>query len=118
RRAHRARGASGTRGSSAMRNRFLALWTVAVLSTGAAFVAYLALRFEGVRIGYQLDQANKEHKRLSELLRMLTLETQTLREHARVQAIAERSLGRQIPDGHRVVAVGGARGRVPAGRAR
>ena len=28
-----------------MKGRFLAMWTVAVLSTGAAFVAYLALRF-------------------------------------------------------------------------
>ena len=43
-----------------MKSRFLALWTVAVLATGAAFVAYLALRFESVRIGYQLDRANRE----------------------------------------------------------
>src|SRR5688500_2605159 len=102
-----------------MKTRFLALWTVAVLATGAAFIAYLALRFESVRIGYQLDQANKEHKRLTEHARMLTLEAQTLREHARVQAIAERTLGMQAPDRTRVVAVG-VRGRAgaPAGRAR
>jgi cell division protein FtsL len=50
---------------------------------------------------------------------MLTLEAQTLREHARVQAIAERSLGMQAPDRTRVVAVGlSARAGVPAGRAR
>ena len=102
-----------------MNRSFLALWTVAVLSTGAAFVTYLALRFESVRIGYQLDQANKEHRRLSELTRMLTLEAQTLREHARVQAIAERSLGMQAPDRTRVVAVGkAARVRVDSGRTR
>jgi cell division protein FtsL len=102
-----------------MRKRFLALWTVAVLSTGAAFVAYLALRFESVRIGYQLDVANKDHRRLSEHARMLTLEAQTLREHARVQAIAERALGMQAPDRTRVVAVGlSARAGAPAGRAR
>ena len=102
-----------------MKNRFLALWTVAVLSTSAAFVAYLALRFESVRIGYQLDRANREHKRLSELARMLTLEAQTLREHARVQAIAERSLGMQTPDPTRVVAVGkAARARADSGRTR
>jgi cell division protein FtsL len=89
-----------------MKNRFLALWTVAVLSTGAAFVAYLALRFESVRIGYQLDQSTKDFKRLSEMARMLALEAQTLREHARVQAIAERALGMQAPDQSRVVAVG------------
>lgn len=102
-----------------MKKRFLALWTVAVLSTGAAFVAYLALRFESVRIGYQLDVANKENRRLSEHARMLTLEAQTLREHARVQAIAERALGMQAPDRTRVVAVGlGSRAVAPAGRAR
>jgi cell division protein FtsL len=102
-----------------VKNRFLALWTVAVLSTGAAFVAYLALRFESVRIGYELDQANREYKRLSELSRMLTLEAQTLREHARVQAIAERALGMQTPDRTRVVALGkAARVRVDSGRAR
>lgn len=102
-----------------MKNRFLALWTVAVLSTGAAFVAYLALRFESVRIGYQLDQANKDFRRLSEVARMLTLEAQTLREHARVQAIAERALGMQAPDRTRVVALGrAARVRVDAGRTR
>jgi cell division protein FtsL len=102
-----------------MKKRFLALWSVAVLSTGAAFVAYLALRFESVRIGYQLDLANREHKQLSEHARMLTLEAQTLREHARVAAIAERTLGMQAPDRTRVVAVGlSARGAAPAGRAR
>lgn len=102
-----------------MKGRFLAMWTVAVLSTGAAFVAYLALRFESVRIGYALDHATKEHKRLSEMARMLTLEAQTLREHARVQAIAERALGMQAPDRTRVVALGkAARVRVDSGRTR
>lgn len=102
-----------------MKDRLLALWTVAVFSTGAAFIAYLALRFESVRIGYQLDQASKDHKRLAELSRMLTLETQTLRGHARVQVIAERTLGMTAPDKTRVVAVGTvARARVDAGRTR
>lgn len=89
-----------------MKNRFLALWTVAVLATGGAFVTYLALRFESVRIGYQLDQSTRDYKRLSETVRMLTLEAQTLREHARVRAIAERALGMEAPDQNRVVAVG------------
>jgi cell division protein FtsL len=72
-----------------------------------------------VRIGYQLDLANKQHKQLSEHARMLTLEQQTLREHARVAAIAERTLGMQAPDRTRVVAVGlSARAAAPAGRAR
>jgi cell division protein FtsL len=102
-----------------MKSRFLALWTVAVFATGAAFVAYLALRFETVRLGYALDEANQENKRLAELRRMLALEVQTLQEHQRVSAIAERSLGMSAPERARIVSVEGATlARASAGRAR
>lgn len=105
--------------SAGMKGRVLALWTVAVLSTGAAFVAYLALRFETVRLGYALDKENQENKRLSELKRMLSLEAQTLRERKRVAAIAERNLGMAAPDKTRIVAVDGSSlTRIHAGRAR
>src|SRR5690606_9246095 len=101
------------------KGRFLALWTVAVLATGAAFVAYLALRFEAVRLGYELDREKQENKRLTELRRMLTVEAQSLRERQRVLAIAERSLGMSTPDKTRVVSVHGAAAtRATAGRAR
>ncbi len=104
---------------ASMKGRVLALWTVAVLSTGAAFVAYLALRFETVKLGYALDKENQENKRLAELKRMLSLEVQTLRERKRVAAIAERSLKMAAPDKTRVVSVDGASlTRVHAGRAR
>jgi cell division protein FtsL len=105
--------------SSSFKGRFLALWTVAVLASGAALVSYLALRFETVRLGYALDKESQDHKRLSELRRLLALEAQTLRERQRVAAIAERSLGMAAPDETRIVAVDGAAlagGR--AGRAR
>jgi cell division protein FtsL len=102
-----------------MKSRFLALWTVAVLSTGAAFVAYLALRFETVRLGYTLDKENQENKRLAEHKRMLSLEVQTLRERQRVAAIAERSLGMAAPDKTRIVSVeGGSLASANAGRTR
>ena len=91
-----------------MKSQFLALWTVAVLATGAAFVAYLALRFETVRLGYALDKENQENKRLSEVKRMLSLEVQTLRERQRVAAIAERTLGMAPPNKTRIVSVEGA----------
>jgi cell division protein FtsL len=94
--------------SSFIKSRFLALWTVAVLASGAALVAYLALRFETVRLGYALDKENQAHKRLSEHKRLLSLEAQTLRERQRVAAIAERSLGMTVPDKTRIVAVDGA----------
>lgn len=86
-----------------MRVRYLALWLTAVLATGAAFVSYLALRFETVRLGYELDETTREHKRLSELSRLIALEAETLRERRRVHAIAERSLGMSSPESSRVV---------------
>lgn len=88
-----------------MRVRYLALWVVAVVATGAAFVSYLALRFETVRLGYELDETTREYKRLSELKRLVALEAQTLRERQRVQAIAARSLGLASPDLSRVVVI-------------
>ena len=90
-----------------MKTRFLALWSVAVFATGAAFVTYLALRFETVRIGYELDHATREQKRLTEWKRMVALEAQTLREHQRVEAIAQRTLHMAPPGRERIVAVEG-----------
>jgi cell division protein FtsL len=90
-----------------MKVRHRAWWVVAVLATGVCFVSYLALRFETVRLGYELDEATREHKHLSELKRLVALEAQTLRERQRVNAIAERSLGMAAPDLTRVVVVSG-----------
>ena len=102
-----------------MKARFLALWSVAVLAAAAAFVTYLALRFETVRLGYELDEANQEHKQLRESVRLLTLETQTLREQGRVQAIARRTLGMEVPGQDRIIPIDRrVRRRRAAGRSR
>ncbi len=101
-----------------MKLRFLALWAVAVIASGAAFVSYLALRFETVRLGYELDDATREHKRLTELKRLMALEVETLRERRRVHAIAQRALGMVEPGAEQLVVVKSARGRGEgAGRA-
>lgn len=102
-----------------MKVRTRAWWVVAVMATGMAFIAYLALRFETVRLGYELDEATREHRHLSELKRLVALEAQTLRERQRVNAIAERSLGMAAPDLTRVVVVDGTKhAQRAAGRAR
>lgn len=102
-----------------MRARLLAMWSVAVFAVAAAFITYLALRFETVRLGYELDARNREHKSLEEKVRLLSLEAQSLREHTRVSAIASRTLGMQVPDKATIVPVGqGAQRARPAGRAR
>lgn len=90
-----------------MRERYLALWVVAVLTVGVAYASYLALRFETMRLGYELDSTTREYKRLSEAKRMLALETETLRERQRVRAIAERTLGMGFPELARVVTMDG-----------
>lgn len=90
-----------------MRTRYLALWVMALVATGAAFVSYLALRFESVRLGYDLNKVGEEHKRLTEVKSLLSLEAQTLRERQRIHAIAERSLGMSTPDSAHVVIVRG-----------
>src|SRR5205085_1212174 len=94
---HRGQPRARTAGGAAMKNRFLALWTVAVFAAGAAFVTYLALRFETVRLGYELDVVTKEQKRLNEWKRMVQLEAQTLREHQRIEAIAQHTLHMAAP---------------------
>lgn len=102
-----------------MKARFLALWSVAVIATAAAFISYLALRFETVRLGYELDEATQQHKELREQVRLLTVEAQTLREHTRVQAIAHRTLGMEVPGQDRIIPIDRAvRRRRSAGRSR
>ncbi|MDB4972871.1 MAG: hypothetical protein JWN48_1212 [Myxococcaceae bacterium] len=102
-----------------MKVRYLAWWVVAVMATGAAFVSYLALRFENVRLSYEVDEARREHRRLSEIQRLVALEVQTLRERQRVHAIAERSLGMAAPElGRVVVMVDSSKHAHSAGRAR
>ena len=39
-----------------MKSRFLPLWCVAVLATATAFVVHLAIRFETVRLGYEVGR--------------------------------------------------------------
>ena len=45
---------------------FLALWTLAVVATVAAFVVHLALRGRMVDLGYKLGHARAEQARLRE----------------------------------------------------
>ena len=101
-----------------MKARFVMLWTVAVLATAAAFVAHLALRFETVRLGYDVGRARQEQRRLVEARRLLSLEAATLRQGVRVEAVARGSLGMDVPGADRVVPIGGRRASATAGRIR
>lgn len=85
--------------------RFMALWSVAVLATAAAFVAHLALRFETVRLGYDVGHARRAQRSLIEQRRILSLEAATLRQAARVETVARGSLNMDVPDSTRVVPI-------------
>lgn len=104
--------------SSGVRARFLALWSAAVLATAAAFVVHLALRFETVRLGYEVGAARREQRRLVEQRRLLAIEAATLRQAARVEAFARGALGMDVPDPARIVPVGSRAARPTAGRVR
>lgn len=101
-----------------MKTRFLVLWAAAVLATAAAFVAHLSLRLETVRLGYDVGQARREQRRLIEQRRLLSIESATLREPERIEAIARGTLAMDVPDPARVVPVGMRTGRRPSGRMR
>lgn len=101
-----------------MKARFLALWTVAVLATAASFVMHLALRFETVRLGYEVGSARKEQRRLVESRRLLSLEAATLRQADRVEAVARGSLDMEVPDPTRVINIGERSRAVSSGGAR
>lgn len=101
-----------------MKARFLALWSVAVLATAAAFVVHLALRFETVRLGYEVGDARREQRRLIEQRRLLAIEAATLRQAQRVEAVARGALDMDVPEPERIVPIDGRRRQRAAGRVR
>jgi cell division protein FtsL len=101
-----------------MKARFLALWTVAVLAAAASLLVHLTLRFETVRLGYEVGAAHRQQRRLQESLRLLSLEEATLSQADRVEAIARGSLGMDLPKAERIIAMGARRKQVAlSGRA-
>lgn len=98
--------------------RFLALWTAAVLAVAAAFIVHLALRFETVRLGYEVGQARKEQRRLIEERRVLSVEAATLRQATRVETVARGVLDMEQPGSDRIVPIDDKPHRRASGRVR
>ncbi|MEM9195513.1 MAG: cell division protein FtsL [Myxococcota bacterium] len=101
-----------------MKARFLALWTCAVLACATAFTVHLAVRFETVRLGYDVGEARREQRALIEQRRLLAIEAATLRQTSRVEAVARGTLQMEVPEPERVVPIGGVRRGRAAGRVR
>jgi cell division protein FtsL len=93
---------------------FIALWTVAVLATVAAFVVHLALRGRTVDLGYKLGRARAEQARLREVKRVLSLEAASYETPSRVEMVARTLLGMTPPPPERVIALRGFSPTAPA----
>jgi cell division protein FtsL len=100
-----------------MSARILLLWTAAVLASALAFIVHLTLRFETVRLGYDVSEARAEQRKLVESRRLLSLEAATLSQSDRVEAVARGSFDMDVPAPTRVISVGG-KSRVLSGRSR
>lgn len=81
---------------------FLALWTLAVAATVAAFVLHLALRGRTVDLGYKLGRTRAEQARLREVKRVLSLEAASYETPQRVEMVARTLLGMTAPPAERV----------------
>src|SRR5262245_35244235 len=101
-----------------MRARFLMLWTVAVIAAAASFVVHLSLRFETLRLGYDVGAARREQRRLLESRRLLQLEAATLSQPDRVETVARGAFEMDQPKPPRIIAMGEKKKRAAlAGRA-
>lgn len=101
-----------------MRARFLALWTVAVLATAASFIVHLTLRFETVRLGYDVGDARREQRKLIESQRLLALEEASLSQPDRVETVARGTFDMSVPPAPRIVPMGKDAPRAVSGRTR
>jgi cell division protein FtsL len=103
-----------------VRQRFILLYAAAVAAVAMASIGYLALRFETVRLGYEVAEARRTQRRLIEDRRELEIEAASLRQPRRIESIARDALDMEIPSPDRIVPMMATRdSRVrPAGRAR
>lgn len=101
-----------------MKSRFLTLWGVAVFATAAAFIVHLAIRFETVRLGYEVSEERERQRELLQDRRLLSIEAAMLRQSGRIETIARGSLGMEVPKPTRIVTVDEKRKTTAAGRVR
>src|SRR4051812_3911289 len=78
------------------------LWLSAVAAAAAAFMVHLTLRFENVRLGYDVGSARHEQRSLLETRRLLSLEAATLSQPERIELLA-RAMNMELPQPNRIV---------------
>ena len=88
------------------RRPFLALWTLAVLASAAAFTVHLSIRVKAVDLGYQLGREHAHIGRLREVRRVLQLEVASHKTPERVDFVARNLLGMAEPSKDRIFSGG------------
>lgn len=87
--------------------RFMVLFTLAVLSAGAAFVVHLALRNQNVTMGYEVERVRNDGLRLRAQINQVRLELAARRSPATLEHIGRDELGMVEPDRVPTVVAGG-----------
>ena len=90
---------SGSRG-------FLLVWGIAVALAALAFVLHLHVRFEVIKTGYTLSQAQAQQRHLRLQQRELRLELATLKEPGRIEQQARALHGMERPEHDRIIRLG------------
>lgn len=87
-------------------NRFVALWSLAVIATAASFILYLAMRSRAVELGYKLGKARQKQAVLRETRRVLQVEAVSYKNPERIEAVAKGVLRMEEPPPQRIFVVG------------
>ena len=88
------------------RAKYLGLWALALMAATLAFVVHLSVRFEIVRLGYEVGKARRQQRALLEQRRLLTVEAGVLRQAQRIESLAMRDLGMQHPRHDQLLTLG------------
>ncbi|MCP4604053.1 MAG: cell division protein FtsL [Proteobacteria bacterium] len=85
---------------------YLVVICMVVVIVAGAFIFHLHVRFEGVKLGYEMSQSRAERARLLVERRELRLELASLKAPQRVESEAREKLGMEMPDHNRIIPVG------------
>jgi cell division protein FtsL len=88
--------------------RFMMMFTLAVVSSVAAFVVHLALRHQNIAMGYEVERARHDGLRLRGQINQMRLELAARRSPRTLEQVGRGELGMVEPDRVPTLVVGGA----------
>ncbi len=88
--------------------RFMVMFSLAVVSSVAAFVVHLALRNQNIAMGYEVERARTDGLRLRGQINQVRLELAARRSPAALEDIGRNELGMVEPDRVPTLIAGGA----------